>query len=168
MPKGSKALNIAYKEALERIESQKHGFELLAKEVLSWIVCAVRQLTVPELQHALAVEEGASELDEDNLPEPDEMVAVCAGLVTVDEESKVIRLVHYTTQQYFERTLAAWAPWAHVVLANTCLTYLSFESIGGGCTKSWENNEAIIKFVDSVKRNKVSTCLRWYKLGTSC
>ena len=43
-------------------------------------------------------------LDEENLPEIEDMVSVCAGLVTIDEESNIIRLVHYTTQEYFERT----------------------------------------------------------------
>ena len=52
----------------------------------------------------LQLEVGESELDEENLPEIEDMVSVCAGLVTVDEESEIIRLVHYTTQEYFERT----------------------------------------------------------------
>ena len=82
-----------------RIERQFTDQEELAKQVLSWITCAERPLTILELQHALAVEVGESELDEDNLPELEDMVSVCAGLVTIDEESNVIRLVHYTTQE---------------------------------------------------------------------
>jgi hypothetical protein len=80
----------------------------IANDVLSWITCAKRPLTTSELRHALAVEIGESELDEENLPEIEDMVSVCAGLVTVDEESDVIRLVHYTTQEYFERTWTSW------------------------------------------------------------
>lgn len=45
-----------------------------------------------------------SELDEDNLPEIENTVSVCTGLVTIDEKSNVIYLVHYITQEYFERT----------------------------------------------------------------
>jgi hypothetical protein len=56
------------------------------------------------------VEAGESELDEDNLPQIEDMVSVCAGLVTVDEESGIIRLVHYTTQEYFQRTQKIWFP----------------------------------------------------------
>ena len=127
LPKGSGALGIAYAEALARIKGQKPGFRRLAEAVLSWIVCAQRQLTISELRHALAVEDGASKLAEDNLPEADEMVSVCAGMVTVDEESGTIRLVHITMQEYFESTLHVWAPLAHAVIAKTCLTYLSFD-----------------------------------------
>jgi hypothetical protein len=48
-----------------------------------------------------------SELDEENLPEIEDMVSVCAGLVTVYEESNIVRLIYYTTQEYFERTQKA-------------------------------------------------------------
>jgi hypothetical protein len=65
---------------------------------------------ISELQHALAVEVGEAELDEENLPEIEDIVSVCAGLVTIDEESGIIRLVHYTTQEYFERTQRQWFP----------------------------------------------------------
>ena len=122
------ALDVAYDEALCRINSQKAGFQELAIMVLSWIVCAARQLSDLELQYALGVEEGSSEFDEENLPEVNEMISVCAGLVTVDEGSKYIRLVHYTTQDYLERTLVKWAPNAEPVLARTCVTYISYDN----------------------------------------
>ena len=50
-----------------------------------------------EIPDALAVEVGESELDQDNLSELEDMVSICAGLVIIDEESNIIRLVHYTT-----------------------------------------------------------------------
>jgi hypothetical protein len=84
---------------MERINSQVIDFKELARQVLSWIICAKRPLTTLELQHALAVEVGKTKLNKHNLPEIEDMVSVCAGLVTVDEESDIIRLVHYTTQE---------------------------------------------------------------------
>jgi hypothetical protein len=65
---GSGAYDHAYKDAIERINSQVKDQEELAKQVLWWITCAKRPLTTSELQHALAVEIGESQLDEDNLP----------------------------------------------------------------------------------------------------
>ncbi len=134
LPKGSKALDSAYKEALQRIESQKLGCQQLAKSIMSWIVCAQNQLTTPELRCALAVEDESSELDEDNLPDMSEIIAVCAGLVIIDEKSDVIRLVHYTAHDYFERTTSVWAPIAEEMIAKTCLTYLSFGSVFESCS----------------------------------
>jgi len=104
LPKGSDALDQAYQEATQRINGQEAGFRKLAWQVLLWITCAKRPLNCIELQHALAVELSDVELGEDNLQDIDEMISSCAGLVTTDDESHIIRLVHYTTQEYFERT----------------------------------------------------------------
>ena len=127
LPNGTDALDQAYQDAMDRILAQKTGFRELAILVLSWITCARKRLTSLELRHALAVEAGDSELDEDNVPEIAEAVSVCAGLVTIDEESDIVRLVHYTTQEYFERTQETWFPDAQTTIATTCVTYLSFD-----------------------------------------
>jgi ankyrin repeat protein len=134
-------LSSAYEQAMERINGQREGFQLLAKNVLSWITYAKRPLTISELQHALAVEDGESELDEDNLPEIEDMVSVCAGLVTVDEESNIIRLIHYTTQEYFERTRGILFPNAEADITTTCITYLSFSIFDSGFCQRDENLE---------------------------
>ena len=66
------------------------------------------------------------------IPDVEDMVSVCAGLVTVDQESNIIRLVHYTTQEYFERIREAWNPYAQQEITSKCLTYLSFKTFGTG------------------------------------
>ena len=109
LPKGTEALDTAYREVLNRIQAQKARFRDPAKLALSWIVFAARQLSVLELQHALAIEEDSCELDEDNLPEMDEVLSGCAGLVTVDEDSGIVRLVHYTTQGEYCRVFYSLA-----------------------------------------------------------
>lgn len=129
LPKGSDALDVAYDQAMERINNQKAGFRDLADQTLSWIIFALRPLTVLELQHALAVELGDPELDEDNLLDANEMISSCAGLVVVDDESQIIRLVHYTTQEYFERVWEPRSISCHAKIAQTCLTYISFQGI---------------------------------------
>src|SRR6187549_3428053 len=119
-------LSQAYDQVMDRIRGQEPGFRELAEKSLSWITCAKRPLTTVELRHVLAVEVGEPELDEDNLPQTEDIISVCAGLVTVDEESRIIRLVHYTTQEYFERTQKQWFPYAEADITTTCVTYLSF------------------------------------------
>ena len=56
------------------------------------------------------MEVGESQIDENNLLQVEDMVSACAGLVTVDEKPNIIRLVHYITQEYFERMQALWFP----------------------------------------------------------
>ena len=101
-----------------------------------WITCAKRPLTTSELCYALAVEVGEPELDQENLLDITDMVSVCAGLVTVDDVSNVIRLVHYTTQKYFERTQKRWFPSAETDITRTCVTYLSFSIFESGLCRS--------------------------------
>jgi hypothetical protein len=102
--KESKALDQAYEQAMVRIQGQVPEHQQLARQVLSWIACSRRRLTSSELQHAIGVEIDASSLDRENITDIGLIVSVCAGLVIIDTESDIVRLVHYTTQEYFQRT----------------------------------------------------------------
>nr|CEG03538.1 unnamed protein product [Fusarium acuminatum CS5907] len=129
-----KVLAHAYEQTMERINAQMPGMKTLAIKVLSWITYAKRRLTTSELQHALAIKTGTSEIDPGDLTPIGDMVSVYAGLVTIDEESGIIRLVHDTAQQYFERSQGPWFPHARTEIATnpnlgstaSCLTYLLF------------------------------------------
>src|SRR5215469_5157351 len=132
LAKGAGGLDETYKLTMERIECQGSGYRELAKQILAWIVHAKRPLSTLELRHALAVRPHMMKLDEDYLPSVKVLRSVCAGLVTVDEESSTIRLVHYTTQEYFERAQKHWFPEAEQNIATTCVTYLSFSTFENG------------------------------------
>jgi ankyrin repeat protein len=131
LPKGFKALDNAYDEAIERINGQKGDAPELARMALSWITHAQRPLTTRELQHALAVEVDEPELDRENISDVEDIVSACVGLVTVDRESDIIRLVHYTTQEYFERNRNRFSS-AQNTIASICLAYLSYDVFASG------------------------------------
>lgn len=137
----SKAYDDAYNDAMERIKGQLKDEEKLAKRVLSWITFARRPLTTFELEHALAVELGESQFDEENLSPIEDMVSVCAGLVIVDEESAIIRLVHYTAHEYFERTQKSWFLDAENDITKICVTYISFKDFEIGICQDDEGLE---------------------------
>jgi hypothetical protein len=144
LTKGAAALDFAYGEALQRIDGQLGGDRELARKVLSWITLAERPLTTAEICCALAVEPEEDEIDPENVLTPEDLVSVCAGLVVVDQESDIIRLVHYTTQEYFERTGDVWNPGGQVHIATTCLTYLSFSIFQtGSCSTDKEFEERL-------------------------
>ncbi|GAP84015.2 putative ankyrin repeat domain-containing protein 50 [Rosellinia necatrix] len=145
LPSGSNALHQAYRDAMSRIESQVPDQIELAKQVLLWISCSKRPLTTSELQHALAVEVGKDEIDPENFPHVEDMVSACAGLVTVDEQSKIVRLVHHTTQEFFEQMQTHWFPNAHNDIATVCITYLSFSVFDAGfCQSESECEESLL------------------------
>ena len=112
------------------------GHRKLARQVLAWITYAQRLLTTEELRHALAIELDERALDDQNLNDTEEIVSVCAGLVTIDQESSIIRLTHYTTQEYFERVRLEWNPSAQEEIAAACLTYLLFDVFQSGSCAS--------------------------------
>ena len=99
---GSTALNIAYEDTIKRIREQEKGSSNLAIATLSWISLAVKPFSLSELQCTLSIEQGDTVMDEDKFVDQETLSSVRAGLIIVDHESSVVRLAHYTTQQYFE------------------------------------------------------------------
>lgn len=126
---------------MERVEKQLPDQLALAKEVLLWIIFTKRPLTTLELRHAIAVKGSRMKLDETALPDDEDMISACAGLVTVDKESSIIRLVHYTTQQYFEKTREKWFPNGEADITKTCITYMSFDAFRSGYCRTDEEFE---------------------------
>lgn len=115
MPTAAEALNKAYEGAQERIESHGPEYCSLAKRVISWITYAQKPLLTEELQHAVAVEPEESELDADDIPRVETMIAACEGLVTVDDERNIIRV-----------------PNTSAYLLSTCITYMSLDTFAEG------------------------------------
>ena len=171
LPKGSNALDIAYGGAMQRIENQREGFRLLAKQLLGWLTYSERLMTVPEVQHALGVEPGTLDMDQDNLSDVNEIVGFCAGLVIVDEETHFIRLVHYTTQDYLRRSDDRDLASAREDIAISCLTYLLYNRFDDGWVnrsdmmygrdrKDWENQYPFLSYASRYWATHARVCSR--------
>lgn len=147
LPRDSNAYDQTYWETMNNIRRQKTGLQKLAMRALSWICCSRRTLKIAELQHALAVKESHQDFDEMNITEVGLILSVCKGLVTVRAKRRTIRLVHYTTQQYFERTWEQWFPEAHRNIAETLIRYLSFDAFNtGACQTSQKFKERLERY----------------------
>ncbi|KAI4215997.1 MAG: hypothetical protein LQ351_001493 [Letrouitia transgressa] len=132
LPKG---LDATYDEAMSRIDQQGEEDVRLAEQVLSWISFAVRPLKLAELREALSVEPGAREIDDSAAPDEELITSVCAGLVVIDRKSEVVRLCHYSTEEYLKRFRIIRFPTAQTDIARTCLTYLMFDEFKQGPIK---------------------------------
>ncbi|KAF5637154.1 ankyrin repeat [Fusarium sp. NRRL 52700] len=139
------ALAQAYKETMDRINQQQPDHIILAKQVLFWIAHAKRELTVRELQHALAMSSVQREPCKADLPFDETLVTVCAGLVAVDEAKKTIQLVHYTVQEYINQRPCQLLPVTELDIARACIAYLSFSSFEGSYYESWYDMEDRLK-----------------------
>ena len=125
----SVGLENVYDQALQRIREQRSDRSRLGMDVLRWVYYSERPLRIGELCHALAIEMGTSDLDHENIPPQDTVLASCLGLVTVDEETSTVRLIHSTLRKYL--SLPDILPNAHKTLAESCLTYLNYEQVKG-------------------------------------
>ncbi|KAJ4363362.1 hypothetical protein N0V85_009318, partial [Neurospora sp. IMI 360204] len=127
----------AYDETMARINKQKPDFRNLATQILLWITHAKRPLSTEELRHALAVEVGSNELNEDNLIASLD-VSICAGLAIVDDKSQEVRLVHYTTQEYLEQRhfKLSLNTNPHNTITEVCVTYLMYSIFKSGPCRS--------------------------------
>lgn len=130
LPEGTDAI---YEEAWNRICAQKRYQADMGKKVISWIVCATRGLRLPELRHALAVQEGDTDLDPEGLPDDDSLTSFCAGLVIIDKQSNRISLVHPTAYEYFVKRQQDLIPTGHDLIAVSCTTYLLMDPFRGAC-----------------------------------
>ncbi|KAH0528099.1 hypothetical protein TsFJ059_003003 [Trichoderma semiorbis] len=129
---GMEGLNELYKQAIKRINDHPEVTKRLAKRILIWITRAQRPLSIVEIQHALAVRENMLKFDLKYMPDMEFLTSVCAGLVTIDESSEIIRLVHYTTQEFLQQTHEEWFPQGELYMTKVCATYLSFDTFENG------------------------------------
>ncbi|KAJ7481304.1 ankyrin repeat-containing domain protein [Mycena galericulata] len=124
-----KTLNDSYEHAMKRIEEQNQEDRQLAHSTLTWVANTKRPLTALELQTALAIEPDTQSLDEDNIFAIEIILSVCAGLVIVDEQLSVVRLVHYTVQEYLDSIQPRQFPNAQTEIACSLFMFLAFGSI---------------------------------------
>ncbi|CAG8410376.1 unnamed protein product [Penicillium salamii] len=130
-------LDDTYSEALQIIYDQPSDTVELAEIVLLWVICAHQPLTVAQLQHMHAMRELSEDMrfDDDDLPDGEILTAVFGGLVSVDGESQTIQLIHYTAQDYFERSFAQKPMAARLSLTQISLAYLALPNFESGfCT----------------------------------
>ena len=121
-------LDDAYGATLGRIGAQGGERSRLGMMTLMWICHSERPLEANELCHALAVEIGSTDFDVDNVPSIRTVLNCCQGLVVVDKEGSVVRLVHFTLREYLSGRPDLFQK-CHSVIAETCLTYLNSQQV---------------------------------------
>ena len=145
-------LTATYNDIVERIKKQAEPDNVLGLRILRWVSHSRKLLHVRELCHALAIEweddePPTRELDVDNILDAQSLIDVCAGLVVIERESQVVRLVHSTAQAFFDNTKEALFPEADAEIARTCLHYLSFAVFREGyCSTDIEFRSRLQRF----------------------
>lgn len=124
VPRGMESL---YKRTLDYMSQAARGKEL-AKTILMWAVCAVRPMTISELDGALTLD------IQDSFPRLQESIAaLCGQLVVVDKYGRV-KMVHETAREFLvagglESEFSIEKTKAHTRMAQVCLNYLVGEQM---------------------------------------
>jgi len=123
-----------YRRILRKIVGH-HERESVACRALRWLVCAKRPLSVEELKEAVAFQRtdrfwDASKIPTDGL----KLIRACGNLVTLDEDGKTLRLIHYTVHEFLvsepkdaslEKFHFSFSD-ADREVGEICVSYLSF------------------------------------------
>jgi WD40 repeat protein/pimeloyl-ACP methyl ester carboxylesterase len=124
VPRGMESL---YKRTLASMSQATRG-KKLAKTILMWAVCAIRPMTIGELDGALTLE------IHDSFPRLKESItALCGQLVVVDKYGRV-NMVHETAREFLvagglESEFSIEKTKAHTRMAHVCLEYLAGEEM---------------------------------------
>jgi hypothetical protein len=109
-----------------------------------WITFAKTPLYPDEVRHALAVRSHSVDIDDSDLIETWRLISICAGLVVLDSETGLLRLFHYSTDEFLQRQLQ---PGGNIEIAMTSLRYLSFPPF----SNPFGDHDAILSCVNSYK-----------------
>jgi len=96
-----RSLEQAYSFLYGRLVDQIHSYAESPLRIIAWLSYIEIPVTLTELRTALAVDPHGA-FDKDNMITEEFFTECCAGLLTYDEDTSVVKWVHTTAEQYFK------------------------------------------------------------------
>ncbi|KAF6753247.1 hypothetical protein DFP72DRAFT_1171043 [Ephemerocybe angulata] len=118
-------INDMYNLTMARIRSLSEEEVSGAHRAFLWVLHAREKLSPEDLQHALTFLYETKEFVEENSVPIPVLLSICCGLVTVEKkwdswgDRKVIRFIHYSTQEFMKDLAFSHLPDPHDLLAVT-------------------------------------------------
>jgi ankyrin repeat domain-containing protein 50 len=130
-----------YDRTWQRIIQSEPHHASLAQAALVWVLNAKQSLTIGILRHALATSPDTHRFEPSRLMPEAALMTVCRGLITVDKESRLVRLVRallstssspsgidptsdYTAREPLQKLFSESFPHPHTLLGSVCLARL--------------------------------------------
>ncbi|KAH6911233.1 hypothetical protein BKA70DRAFT_1560349 [Coprinopsis sp. MPI-PUGE-AT-0042] len=114
-----------YIQTWSRILDQTPTNTLIAKNALVWVLCATRSLTIDELRHAVATCPETHKFDRSRLVPEALLMGLCRGLVNVEENTNLVRFVHYTAKDVVKQFISELFLCSHSFFAACCIALLT-------------------------------------------
>lgn len=86
-------LDAIYHSVMKRIDDQDGEYSSFAKRAITWVLYAVRTLTIAELQHALAIHDIVGTFDDGDIAPQDILTTASCGIIEIQPKSGAVRLV---------------------------------------------------------------------------
>jgi WD40 repeat protein len=120
-------LDALYERTLKKMSQMTRG-KVLIKSILQWAVCAIRPLSIKEMEHALKLDTGERVLDLERF-----LGLSCEQLIHVDKSGKV-SLVHETVRSFLlqedlDSEFAIERSVTHGRITDICLQYLNSDEM---------------------------------------
>ncbi|KAH6909181.1 ankyrin repeat-containing domain protein [Coprinopsis sp. MPI-PUGE-AT-0042] len=113
-----------YMKTWERILAQAPKHMNLAKLVLLWVTHAHGEMRIDTLRRAVATSPETHTFEPKRTVPEALLLSVCCGLVSVDERTRLVRLMHYTTRDAIAPRILEVFPVPHAILAHVCIAHL--------------------------------------------
>ncbi|KAH6907374.1 hypothetical protein BKA70DRAFT_1401200 [Coprinopsis sp. MPI-PUGE-AT-0042] len=126
-------IEVIYSKTWKRILAQGPKHSSLAKLVLLWITHAYGEMTIEMLRRVIATSPETHALEPKRMVPEGLLISVCCGLVSVDEKTRLVRLMHYTTRDAILPQILKSFPFPHAIPAHVCISHLTncgFQSFG--------------------------------------
>ncbi|KAH6903922.1 ankyrin repeat-containing domain protein, partial [Coprinopsis sp. MPI-PUGE-AT-0042] len=139
-----------YTKTWERILAQGPKHSNLAKLVLLWITHSHSEMTINTLRRAVATSPETHVFDPKRMVPEALLLSVCCGLVSVDEKTKLVRLIHYTTRDAILPRILELYPTPHAILAYVCIAHLTTCGLQNYCETAMTCDNEDYKFRSTV------------------
>ena len=141
LPSGSDGLRQTYRDAMDRIQSQDKQDVRYAMRILAWLCFSARPLKVLELRYALAIDshkDNEQDFNENRLLPREDIEPLCNGLVVIDDNNEEVRLVHHTTQEFFNKEKEDLFVVEKPLIALSVIKFLSYRQFTRVCETDQE------------------------------
>lgn len=132
-------VNVFYEKIIDQITRLSEKNRIRAFRALSWVLLAVRPLTMNELREAVLIESGNTEINTAVMKEitDDIIIRWCRSLLVYEPSSNIVRFNHMTVKEFLESSASKFNEYRLFPkdLARSCLTYLGskeFETLCEG------------------------------------
>ncbi|RPA78788.1 hypothetical protein BJ508DRAFT_416379 [Ascobolus immersus RN42] len=124
----SSSLKATFRSAMSRLFDQRKELCELGLSVLMWMTFARRNLSKEELEVALAIEIGTTEINPKNITDIHTIIESCVGLVLYETESNTVRLFHLSAQEFLETNAGEYFPGGQRSIGERCLVFVTFST----------------------------------------